>query len=96
MPERPSLQSWRRGLRLSVRTLMVLVLVLGGGFGWIVHRAKLQRDAVVAIEQAGGHVYYEWQLQNGQIVSNGQPRWPKWLVDRLGVDYSTGRAPMRY
>src|SRR5205823_5057141 len=64
-----------------------LVLVLGGAGGSVVHRAKVQRDAVAAIERAHGHVYYQWQLRDVQIARAGQPRWPKWLVDRLGVDY---------
>ncbi len=84
--------------RFSVRTLMVLVLVVGGGFGWIVHRAHVQRDAVAAIKRGGGEVLYEWHLRELEnpkralnagfgVDPNGQPKWPKWFVDRLGVDY---------
>ncbi len=37
---------------------------------------------------------YDWQIENGgvrvkpgtNIISNEVPGWPKWLVDRLGVD----------
>jgi hypothetical protein len=54
MPERPSPHAWRRRLRLSVRGLMVVVLVTGGGLGWVIHRAQVQRDAVAAIKHAGG------------------------------------------
>ncbi len=42
--------------RLSVRALMVLVLVCGGWLGWVVHRARVQKDAVAAIERAGGGI----------------------------------------
>jgi hypothetical protein len=47
-------------VRFSVRFLMVLVLILGAGFGWVVYRAHLQRDAVAAIRRSGGHVDYFW------------------------------------
>jgi hypothetical protein len=35
---------------------MVLVLIVGGGLGWFVRRATVQRDAVEAITAAGGSV----------------------------------------
>ena len=46
MPGKPSSKSWRCRLRYSVRALMALVLVLGVGMGWVIHRAQVQRDAV--------------------------------------------------
>jgi len=63
---------------------MVLVLALGGGFGWVVHQAQEQRDAVAAIKKAGGDVVYDWQKK---LVREPGPWAPKWLVDRIGVDY---------
>jgi hypothetical protein len=71
---------------------MVLVLVLGCGLGWVAHRARVQREAVAAIERAGGKVFYDWQLKYSKMGdlmpdSTGQSRWPRWLVDRLGPDY---------
>jgi hypothetical protein len=47
----PSLKAWRHWLRFRVRGLLVLLLVIGGGLGWIVHQAHVQRDAVAAIEE---------------------------------------------
>jgi hypothetical protein len=70
-----------------MRTLIVLVLIVGAGLGLIVHNAKVQRDAVAAIEAAGGNVWYDWEYQNGKPIPNGQPPWPKWLIDRVGMDY---------
>src|SRR5690349_16940796 len=80
---------WRRlPVRLSVQTLMILTLILGGGLGWVVHNAHVQRDAVAAIERTGGRVRYDWEvLPNGGLNANGKPSWPKWVVERLGVDY---------
>ena len=78
----------RRRLRLSIRALIVLVLITGGGLGWVVHRARVQRLAVAAIEGHGGKVYYDWQYRHGRRYDLLTPcRWPKWLVDAVGIDY---------
>ena len=53
----------------------------------MVHRAHVQRDAVGAIERAGGKVWFDWQWKNRRPNPSGQPSCPKWLVDCIGVDY---------
>jgi hypothetical protein len=64
------------------------VLVLGGGFGWIAYRARVQREAVAGIDAAGGHVNYDWELQGGQPVGPAaKPPRLKWLIDAVGPDY---------
>lgn len=73
-------RSW---LRLSIRGLMVLVLILGGGFGWAVHRAHVQRDAVEVIQKAGGRVMYDWINGPGKPP---QPPGPKWFRELVGPD----------
>jgi hypothetical protein len=45
-------------VRISVRALIVAVLVIGAGLGWLVRRSHVQRDAVAAISRAGGLVEY--------------------------------------
>jgi hypothetical protein len=50
--------SRRRWLRLSVRGLIVLVLVIGTELGWVVHGARVERDAVAAIQRQSGSVHY--------------------------------------
>jgi len=87
MPAGPASRPWRRFLRFSVRGLIVLVLVMGAGFGWIVRSARIQREAVAAIRRGGGTVSYEWEQKGGLLLQNGSPAAPKWLVDALGVDY---------
>ena len=55
---------------------------------------EAQRQAVAAIQKAGGTVLYDWQFEGGRfrlkkgtnIISEEVPWWPRWLVDRLGVD----------
>ena len=80
---------WRRYLRFSVRGLIVLVLVIGGGLGWMVRSARIQRGAVAAIERAGGSVLYDWEWLDGkgQPVRGGEPWAPTWFVDLIGADY---------
>jgi hypothetical protein len=81
-PPRPR---WR--LRLTVKALLALVLVIGVLLGWLVHRAKVQRDAVSAIRAAGGHVTYDFEKAQWSGKSGGISPGPEWLVDILGVDF---------
>ena len=83
----PASRTWMRYLRFSVRTMIVLVLVIGAAMGWVVHRARVQRDAVAAIRKAGGSIWYDWQFKGNSHTPNGEPRGPRWLVEALGVDY---------
>jgi hypothetical protein len=80
----------RRSFRFSVRGLLVLILVIGCGLGWIAHVVRSGRDqrrAVAAVYQAGGWVLYDTDWDEGQATSAWKPRWPRSLVDRIGVDY---------
>jgi hypothetical protein len=73
MPDQPLWRSWFRRPRLSVRASMVLVLLLGGGIGWVVRIARIQRGAVAAIQRAGGRVWYSWEFKDGKPISNSRP-----------------------
>jgi hypothetical protein len=59
-----------------VRALFVLVLVFGIWLGWLVRSARIQRDAVVAIRQAGGLVTYNWgwKLASPGIIATFERR----------------------
>jgi hypothetical protein len=83
----PVARPWRRFVRLSVRGLIVLVLVIGGGLGWLVRCARIQREAVAAIEKAGGWIKYDWEWSNRNDIPEGKPWAPRWLVDLIGVDF---------
>ncbi len=87
MPAEPGSHSWRRFLRFSVRGLIVLVLFVGAGLGWLVGQAHIQRDAVAAIRKAGGSVFYNWEVYHGKPTPGGRPWAPSWLVDLIGVDF---------
>lgn len=54
----------RRRLQFSLRTLMVLVLVISVPLGWVgmkLKQARKQREFVRRIEQLGGSVMYSWE-----------------------------------
>ncbi len=87
MPAGPISRPWRRFLRFSVRGLIVLVLVIGAGLGWVVRSARIQREAVAAIRNAGGVVFYDWEWSNGKNIPGGELWARGCLVDRIGVDY---------
>jgi hypothetical protein len=75
---------------MSVRGLMIFILMLGGGLGWVTHEvrsARARRDAVAAIDGARYTVIYDWQWKDGKVVrGRGRPPWPKWLVGAVGID----------
>jgi hypothetical protein len=87
--------------RVSVRALMILVLLVGGGFGWTVHiirTARIQREAVAAIERADGYVFYDCDRDPKRIVTVRTPEYIKWRPrgqnmpglrrpPRFGIDY---------
>jgi hypothetical protein len=67
--------------------MIVLVLLIDSWLGWIVRSAKIQRDAVTAIEKERGTVYYDWELSNGAYSQVGKPAAPDWLIHLIGTDY---------
>ncbi len=87
MLAQPITRSSRRPFRFSVRALVVVVIVVGIGLGWIVHRAHLQRDTVATIKSTGGSVTYEWEWNGKTAIPGARPWAPRLLVDFIGVDY---------
>jgi hypothetical protein len=86
--EAPNRHPWWSYLRLSTRALLVLVLLLACWLAWVVRATRHQRDAVAAVKKAGGFVQYDWEWKDGDYVQG--PRrspGPRWLVDRIGIDY---------
>ena len=82
-------------MRTSVRVLMILVLVAGGGLGWVILPARMQREAIATIRRAGGRVEYDWETTPARIGyldtalpnPKGRPAWTAWLVKAIGPDY---------
>ncbi len=82
----------RRWFRISLRGLMILILVVGAVVGWMAQTIRTQRQAVAAVQAAGGFVRYDWQIE---ILPNtfigplpgtdpSAKRWVRrWLGDEL-------------
>src|ERR1700677_4583401 len=73
--------------RRSVRASMVVTALIAIGLGWLVNGARVQREAVAAIERDGGKVWYDWEWADGESTPGASPRAPAWLVRALGVDH---------
>src|SRR5437667_6285916 len=51
--------------RFSLKTLLISVTILGAFFGYFGHhlrRVTIQRRIVAQLKQAGGSVFYDWQI----------------------------------
>jgi hypothetical protein len=83
----PTTRSPRKYLRFSLRSLLVLIVLFAGWLGWIVHRARAQRDAVAAILKLKGTVKYDFERKDGRNLPNGKPWLPSWLAGLFGIDY---------
>jgi hypothetical protein len=87
----PSKHHWWKPLRVSVRGLVALVLVIGACIGWMARSARIQREAVASLVRTNSGVYYDWQRATVGTIRgyrlDATPPWPKWLVDRIGVDH---------
>lgn len=71
----------RRFLRVSLRTLLVLLTIGCVWLGWKVNKAQKQRAAVAWVEEMGGEVGYEY------IGDSYDPPARAWLEDFIGVDF---------
>ena len=54
---------------------------------------RVQRNAVAEIVRRRGTVYYDWEVKFVPLGAfyqpnpSGKPRWPRWIITRLGPDY---------
>ncbi len=75
--------------------MIVVVLLVGGWLGWLVRSARIQREAVAAIQQAGGSVYYyDWEWRSGQYLEGTEPPAPRWVVSGSASTTSGNVAEM--
>jgi hypothetical protein len=72
---------------MSLRALMLLIVVVAAWLGWICHRARVQREAVAAIEGAGGTVFYDWQLEPATLRLKAGSPYPGWFRGHLGPGF---------
>src|SRR5258708_2334610 len=90
MPDRTRSLWHTSRVRLSVRTLMALVLIIAGGLGWVAYRARIQRQAVALILGVGGNVTYDDPSLGGanpSPMSRALASLRNWVAQHLGDDY---------
>ena len=81
----------RRRFQFGVRSLLVFVVVVSiplGWFAWQVEKARRQREAVEAIAELGGEVFYDYQFDEDMMwIDSAEPTTPTWLRRLLGDDF---------
>ncbi len=70
----------RRWLRFSLRSLLLLVVVVAIPLGWKVNRARNQVQVVAELEKLNAWFKYDYEIRKTEPG-------PKWLIDRLGKEY---------
>jgi hypothetical protein len=76
--------------KISLRVLMVVVLLIGAGFGWAVHIARaagFQRESVLTIRKSGGDAFYACDMGPNGFARSRRPAYLTWLARRFGIDY---------
>jgi Leucine Rich repeat len=91
MQGQPSISApMRFRIRVTVQLMMGLVAAFGIGLAWVKYdcrrRAQLERDALQAIIEAGGSVWFGEQSSQGTRAPQLQGPRGSWLADLFGSD----------
>ncbi len=82
---------FRLRFQFSIRSLLVLAVVVAIPCSWLateMKKAREQREAVEGIWKAGGMVSYDYQLDpDGGVTPFAKPRAPAWLRRIVGDDF---------
>ena len=79
---------WR--FQFSIRSLLVLVVVVAVPFSWLaveMKKSRREREAVEALEKLGAEVSYDYQLKK-----NVEPSGPGWLRGLLGLEQANAEG----
>lgn len=78
----------RRGLQCSLRTLVLVMLLISIGMSWIVAKlaqATRETKAMISVSLMDGWAHHEYGLVDGRFAPGRQPPEPQWVRDLLGV-----------
>lgn len=78
----PTARPKRRFLRVSLRTLLLLLTAGCIWIGWKVDKAHKQRAAVAWVKETGGEAYYDYERNTDHPMPPG----PAWLRELIGID----------
>jgi hypothetical protein len=84
----------RQRFQFGFRSLLVFFVAASVPLGWLaweMQKARRQREAVGAIMEAGGVVFYDYEPRHiGGVVVLERPTTPTWLRKLLGDDFFCG------
>ena len=78
----------RRFLTFSLRSVFVVLTAAGIWLGVVVNRAREQRETVMAVEEMGGFVLYDWHFNLPSQAD--RPQGPAWLRRLIGDEFFQG------
>src|SRR5438552_232347 len=89
-----AIKARRRWFQFSLKSLMVLVVVVSLPVAWLAHRLDQKRRERAVVEklsdlgQPMGWVYYAHQLdEENRDLTDNEPPGPEWLRQLLGNDF---------
>ncbi len=86
----------RRWFQFSLRTLLIVMLIIAIPCAWVgrkIEQKRREREAVTAIKALGGHVLFDYQVDaavtNGEpdAIATAEPFGPAWLRKCVGDDF---------
>ena len=78
----------RRWFQYSIRSLMLVTLLIACWLGYISHNARKQKAAVAWVKSMEGNLWYDYQMEeDGMWKANPEPPGPDWLREWIGIDY---------
>ena len=86
---------FRRRFQFSIRSLLVMVIVVAVPCSWLAMEMKAamgQENAIAAIRRSKGHVEYDYEFETDETTPflNEVPHGPTWLRNLVGDDFFNG------
>jgi hypothetical protein len=79
---------YRRFLRFSTRSFLVLLTLAAILIGFRANQARRQHRIVQNVHKRGGQIAYDYQFDSaGNAITNAELPWPSWLRSLAGDDF---------